>query len=480
MFEKKRLVLVSAVLLLGLIFTGCSGDSAVSDLTENVEGPSQVIVNEESDTFTATGPTGADYLWRVEDGLGTFTNSRSSETEFIPSEAALEAGTIDINVQIDNEEKTVEDIEVLSNDSQTEYVKGTFHSIIATEDMKRNGYIAAGTAGDLDLSEYKEPYMLKADNRGIVIDEKKFNRDGRFYDIQDVVRKALGDYYYLIGYSRVSGDVNEAFVLRVNNKMEIEKTYNSDNLSTGDAFLRSGIISKSFFSSNHVIAVGNKELDNGNYAPYIIDINTSNTEDFARYTLSSDILDNPYYNLESIVETDDGYLAVGFTNDNQASRSGAEGIILKLDSEFNVLGVNRSITEKIFRIKEVENPDGVDYVLVGDSGYVAEIEDEGSNLRITETDLGTATYRDVIVDGSSYIIVGEDSNQGVVAKLTVDDLSAGTSFEKNYGTYLYGVDQATDGDYLLAGHSTSQDGSNNSYVVKINPNDGTIVKRVKE
>ncbi|MBM7556216.1 hypothetical protein [Halanaerobacter jeridensis] len=487
MFNKKRLLLVIAILVLGIVFTGCSGDSAVTELTEDVDGPPQVIVNEKSDQFTATGPTGSDYSWQVANGLGTFTNRTSNKTKFIASKEALNQGRIDISVLIDNTEKTIEDIEVLSNDSKTEYAKGSFHSIVSTDDMNRKGYLAAGTVGDLNSSNSRHPYMVKADNRGVTIEKKEFNREGRFYEVKDFVRTARGDYYYLIGYGTVNGDVSQEFVLELNNKMVINKDYNSGGITTGDTYLRSGIISKNIFASDHVIAVGNTRLDNGNLAPYIIDINTNDAADVTPHILDNDYgyeFANSYYNLESIVEINNGYIAVGFTG---ANRSGAEGIILRLNSEFNVTEVNTSITEKLFKIKKVKNVTGVDYVVVGDNGYIGEIDDNSSNLTITSDNIGTARYRDVLVDGSNYIVVGaKDSNnddkydQGVVSKLTAGSLANSDSFTQNYGSYLYSVDKATDGDYLLAGHSTSNDGSTNSYVVKINPSDGSVVDRVKE
>ena len=465
-----------SLLLLAVIFTGCSGDSPVEELTEGVEGPSQVIVNEESDQFTATGPTGADYLWQVESNLGSFTAPNNAKTKFKAFDQALNQGIIDISVFIDSTEKTVENIEVLGQKSETEYAQGTFHSIAATADMKRKGYVAVGTVGNsLELDAYKEPYMVKADNRGITIDEKTFKRDGRFYNVQDFVRKGLGDYYYLIGYGIVNDDVNEAFVLEVNNKMVIKKRYDSDSVQTGDAYLRSGIISKTIFTNDHLIAVGNKEVNTG-YAPYIIDINTNDDSDYEHHVLDNNYghdFSKDYYNLESIVETDNGYIAVGFAG---SDRENSEGIILELDKNFNVTNVDdTSITEKLFRIKKVENVEGVNYVVVGKQGYVGEIEDTDSGLSITSDNIGSATYRDVIVDGSNYVVVGAEGSNGVVAKLTAGNLVAGTSFENSYGTYLYSGDIATDGDYLLAGHLNET-----SYVVKIEPTNGTVVDRVKE
>ena len=474
MFEKRKFILGFLVLLFGFVFTGCSGDSAVTELTNDVDGPKQMIVGEESYEFRASGSTGADYLWQVDDGLGSFTETNSATTRFIPSDKALQAGTIDLQVLINNKIEEIKNIEVLGTESKTEYAQGTFHSIVATKDLKRKGYVAVGTVGNLDLEDYKEPYMLKAGNDGIIIDEKQFNRDGRFYNVQDFVRTGLGDYYYLIGYGRGNGDVYEAFILEVNNKMEVKKEYNSKKITTGNAYLRSGIIAKTIFTNDHVIAVGNKELDNGNYAPYIIDINTNNINNFEHHTLN---LTNPYYNLESIVETSNGYIAVGFTNDSESTRKGANGFIVKLDSDFNVLGVNENITEKLYRIKKVENVNEVDYVLVGELGYVAEVKNDNNNLGITETNIGSATYRDVIVDNGNYIIVGHDTSkdQGVVLKLTAGNLTEASSFEKNYGSYLYSIDKATDGDYLLAGHN-----NNSSYVVKIDPTAAEPVNRIKE
>lgn len=482
--NQKKLILGVAILVLGLIFVGCSGDSAVKELTEDVDGPSQVIVNEESDQFKATGPIGADYTWSVGSGLGDFTAPNSAKTKFIASADALKQGTIDMSVLIDNTEKTVEDIEVLKQENETEYANGTFHSIATAADLRREGYVAVGAVGDniSDLSAYKEPYMVKADNRSITLDEKVFDRDGRFYNVQDFVREGMGDYYYLIGYGIVNGDVNEAFVLEVNNKMEIKKEYDSNSVNTGDAYLRSGIISEKFFTNDHVIAVGNKEVDNENYAPYIIDINTNNDEDFESYVLDSDsslgtISDsfNSYYNLESIVETDSGYIAVGFTG---SSRSDATGIILELDENFNVTEVNPDVTEMLFRIKKVEGVKGVDYVVVGSQGYVGEMDYSNGDLSsITNSNIGTATYRDVLVDGSNYVVIGAEAegSSGVVTKLTAGSLTNDPIFKENYGSYLYSGDIATDGDYLLAGKRNGT-----SYVVKIDPTEGNIVNRVKE
>jgi len=492
MLKGKRGLVLVVILLMGMMLVGCTGDDATKELTEGVEGPSEVIVGEESDEFVATAETGASYTWQVNgEGLGTFTAPQSAKTKFIASETALEEGTIEIRVVINNEPKEWMQIEVLNAKSETEYAAGAFHGIVSTADMKRNGYIAAGTIGI--LGDNNKPYMVKSDNRGITIDEKEFDRGGRFYDVQDVTSVGLGDVYYLIGYGQISGDINEAFALKLNKKMEVEKKYNSTESSNNDAYLRSGIISKNVFANNHLIAVGNRMLDNGDYAPYIVDINVAKEEEIAHHVLDSGYSQeydfaNPYYNLESIVEFNGGYLAVGFTNPTDPSRIGAKGIIMPMDEGFNVETVNTEITEKLYKIKKVNNDK---CVVVGENGYIAEIDESGNLIGSGNKPLNdeNIVFRDVIVEENNYVVVGQDTqgnddktdDEGVLVKITKDNLAKNNTFGvNNYANYLYGVAKATDGDYVAVGSSMKADGSTNSYIVKVNPTEGTVVNRVKE
>jgi hypothetical protein len=97
--EHKRLILSISILLLGLMFVGCSGDSGElssgDGIIESVTGPDFVIKGDSgADSFSvstiADNPT---YQWIVEDeSLADFTNPTNKESYLEPTLEGINAG----------------------------------------------------------------------------------------------------------------------------------------------------------------------------------------------------------------------------------------------------------------------------------------------------------------------------------------------------------------------------------------------------
>ncbi|TDX52920.1 hypothetical protein [Orenia marismortui] len=472
MFKEKKLILLLLSLVTAILITGCSGDTSIVELTKDVDGPSQVIVGEESDEFTVTGKTGSTYYWEVKElsgeNLGYFTNQTGSKTRFVASTDALEKDTIEIRALISNEPQEWIEIEVLGSKHENKFYKGGFHSIVATKDSSLTsdykGYLAGGyikDVGDLEPS----PYIVKADNRGLMIHEKEYEGDGRFYDIEDIVLTGVGDRYYVIGYRRLNRDYFEPYIAKLNKKFEKVEQYTYPKPIYGDSFLKGaiGIEENVSMGITHIVAAGSYQVESGEVVPYLakVDVETNEME-----TKIIPGIDGSYSSLSAIAETSQGYLAVGESDYAGTNRA----FIISLDSELTQTGiVDIQDSQRLHQIKKVGDNR---FVVVGEDGYVGIVDSKGSILTKLNID-SNLSFRDILVDNGDIILVGQDrsSQEGVVYK--VDESTNNATLLGSYGNYLHAITKSTDGYYLLAG--TSIDFYN--YAVKIDPDTGQLVDR---
>ncbi|OCL28049.1 hypothetical protein U472_02290 [Orenia metallireducens] len=482
LIKKKEIILLSLMLLVA-VMAGCSGDEVLTQGDDDYQIPLEVIAGISSAQYDANfeASGGSEYYWEVDGGIayGSFNDVTLSKPEFTATNTALQEGQVRIRVTIDQEVKPWLIVDVVDNNNETEFYEGAFHVVVPTQDNNKEGYLAAGFSGGIGLSDPKVPYAVKTEETGLTVWDTKRNElfgsmDGRFYGINDIVYPMGGDKYFLIGYRAENNSKYQAYSVKLNNKGEKEDEWSYGD-PVKDVYLRDGIgIKEDSTRVNYIVAVGNSgtksEAD-----PYIIKINVTNNDDINDSdveTFSPQIsqLNYDYYNLQSIIETINGYLVAGYVGTDSEN---TEGIIIELDKNFAVKNYSKyTDIKKLYKI--AENGNG-NFVVVGSNAYVAEVDSSLTAIQLNFNLNYTADFRDVLIDGDSYILVGQDveNNGGIAVKITNGTLDE--SFNVRKGSYLYSIAKATDGNYLLAGYSNNQ----KAYIVKINSS-GDVVPRVAQ
>ena len=479
--KKRKLILGVAVLLLALIFTGCSGDSNSTEgsgIIDEINHPDFVIENDSDPTVfsvktTANNPT---YQWVVENSeLAEFTDATEKESYLNPTSEGIKVGQVNIQVKVNDTVSQKIEVALLGEKHENTYGgdgSDQFHAIIATKDMNNKGYIAAGYKQVADKTakhEYeKDAFVARADKRGVTdwtntvdgsgdsIDNEP--ADDRFMAIEDITKFGFKDEYFVIGYQWTTNEQYEGYIMRVNRDGELNNEYT--DLRGDNVFLRSAVL------NDYLIVVGNEGSKSGANG-YIAKIDPEKNEDAIKKRFS--VTGKDYTRLTSVEKTnDDKYVITAFAG---VDSNTTNAYFVKLDSTLDVDNPLKEIKIKhndnsIKRLYSIEPTSDGNYVVVGSTndgnGFMAKVDSDG-NHEFTKEYKDVTAVRDVVErhDNNGYILV---SNDGSVVKT---DNQGAQSDVVTLADNLRSVTQSADGNnnYLVAGRK-----DNDAYAAKLNDN----------
>jgi hypothetical protein len=478
---KKSLSLI-IVLILSLVVIGCTTDTVT---VGQISGPNSIFTNDTGNFEVDTNSNS--YTWGLEDNQdfdGNKVAEITKSTSGIAEITGLNPGRVTVKVETDQEAHQMT-LEVIGENIENWYQEdkdgyGQFHAIGFLP--REEKYIAAGAFNIGLNSTEPTPYAVMGETTGATYwesNDNSFTGRGRHYGIQDIIAdEALfrsNHEYYLIGYTRVSGDYYQGYLARVSEERaddgtpQVEEEF-EDQLATGSVYLRSGTgVRNDNDDYSEIVVVGNHDLDGGPVVPYlgVVDIELDNEtggDSFSSHEITSDDLKYNYYNLEEITtiadhdQTDSGYLIAGFGG---SSRANSQGMVMTLDQNRNFSSLNEVGDDQLYSLKKV---DSTTFVVGGVNGFLAVVDQAGrvkNNLSKNITGIGTIRGIEV-TDNNNYLLVTE---AGYVTKV---DKNLNELDRYSKADSLFDITKSESG-YFLAGKDNNQ-----PYAVKIDSNGNTM------